>query len=62
MRVSGARSLSQVRYAILEVTGEFSVFLKHVEPVGEDLLDYIVRVEGRAVPGQSADEAKSASA
>lgn len=38
LRVGGARSLSQVRYAILEMTGEFSVFLNDEEPQTEDLL------------------------
>lgn len=42
LRVGGARSLSQVRFAILEVTGEFSVFLNDVEPEDEDLLEDIV--------------------
>lgn len=42
MRVGGARSVSQVRYAILEVSGEFSIFLNDSEPVEEDLLDYVV--------------------
>lgn len=39
LRVGGARSLSQVRYAILETTGEFSVFLNETEPDEEDLLE-----------------------
>ena len=38
LRVGGARSLSQVRLAILETTGEFSVFLNEFEPTDEDLL------------------------
>ena len=42
LRVGGARSLSQVRYAVLEMTGEFSVFLNDIEPEDEDLLDDIV--------------------
>ena len=48
LRVGGARSLSQVRYAILEMTGEFSVFLNDVEPEDEDLLDDIVCEERRS--------------
>ena len=48
LRVAGARSLSQVRYAILEVTGEFSVFLNDVKPEDEDLLDDIFNEEGTA--------------
>ncbi len=39
--LGGARSLSQVRYAILEVTGELSIFLNDREPVEEDLLDNV---------------------
>lgn len=39
LRVGGARSVSQVRFAILETTGEFSVFLNDIEPGDEDLLD-----------------------
>jgi len=38
LRVSGARSMSQVRYAILEVDGEISVFLNDREPADEDLI------------------------
>lgn len=38
LRVGGARSLSQVRYAILEMTGEFSVFLNDENPEDEELL------------------------
>lgn len=45
LRVAGARSLSQVRYAILEMTGEFSVFLNDEEPSGEDLLIDAIRFQ-----------------
>ena len=45
LRVAGARSLSQVRYAILEMTGEFSVFLNDQEPAGEDLLIHAIRLQ-----------------
>ncbi|HNV79144.1 MAG TPA: DUF421 domain-containing protein [Thermomonas sp.] len=45
LRVAGARSLSQVRYAILEMTGEFSVFLNDEEPAGEDLLIDAIRLQ-----------------
>ena len=45
LRVAGARSLSQVRYAILEMTGEFSVFLNDQEPAGEDLLIDAIRLQ-----------------
>ena len=47
LRIAGARSLSQVRYAILEMTGEFSVFLNDVKPEKEDLLDDIFNEEAR---------------
>ena len=46
LRIAGARSLSQVRYAILEMTGEFSVFLNDHEPDDEDLLDDVVSKQG----------------
>ena len=45
LRVAGARSLSQVRYAIHEMTGEFSVFLNDEEPAGEDLLIDAIRLQ-----------------
>ena len=48
LRVGGARSLSQVRYAVLEMTGEFSVFLNDLEPADEDLLDDIVSEERKS--------------
>ncbi len=48
LRIAGARSLSQVRYAILEMTGDFSVFLNDFEPDDEDLLDDIVNEQGPA--------------
>lgn len=41
LRVKGACSLSQVRYAILEVTGDISVFLNEGPPKDDDLLDYV---------------------
>ena len=41
LRVKGACSLSQVRYAILEVTGDISVFLHEGPPKDDDLLDYV---------------------
>jgi uncharacterized membrane protein YcaP (DUF421 family) len=41
LRVKGAKSLAQVDYAILEVTGEISVFLNDRSPRNQDLLDYI---------------------
>lgn len=48
LRVGGARSLSQVRYAILEMTGEFSVFLNDQEPSEEDLLADVFREQRAA--------------
>ncbi len=42
LRIKGACSLSQVRYAILEVTGDISVFLHDGPPKDDDLLDYVV--------------------
>jgi uncharacterized membrane protein YcaP (DUF421 family) len=62
LRVGGARSLSQVRYAILEVTGEFSVFLNDREPDEEDLLDYIVHDQEGHAPPQAPREAIPANA
>lgn len=48
LRVGGARSLSHVRYAILEMTGEFSIFLNDHEPDVEDLLDEVFREQRAA--------------
>ena len=42
LRIKGARSLSQVDFAILEVTGDISVFLNDRPPANRDLLDYVV--------------------
>lgn len=42
LRIKGARSLSQVELAILEVTGDISVFLNDREPQDQDLLDYVI--------------------
>ena len=42
LRIKGARSLSQVDFAILEVTGDISVFLNDRPPANCDLLDYVV--------------------
>lgn len=41
IRKAGARSLQQVDYAILEVTGQISVFLNDAEAKADDLIDYI---------------------
>ena len=44
LRGSGARSLSEVEYAILEVTGDISVFLsKNGEPGDQDLLTAVIQ-------------------
>lgn len=46
LRINGARSLAQVQYAILEVTGEISVFLHLDVPGGEEeLLRHVVEHE-----------------
>lgn len=42
LRMKGARSLSQVHCAVLEVTGDISVFLNDRAPDNEDLLDYVL--------------------
>lgn len=42
LRVAGARSLSQVDCAILEVTGEISVFLNDRKPSDQDLLQDVL--------------------
>ena len=42
LRIKGARSLSQVDFAILEVTGDISEFLNDRPPANCDLLDYVV--------------------
>ena len=47
LRVGGARSISQVRFAILEMTGEVSVFLSDHEPEEEDLLDEFIDEQQR---------------
>ena len=50
LRVNGARSLEQVDYAILEVTGEISVFLNDRRPEGDDLVQYIVDEDWSEAP------------
>ena len=42
LRMKGARSLSQVDAAILEVTGDISVFLNDRKPADDDLLEYVL--------------------
>ena len=41
LRIKGARSLSQVDFAILEVTGDISVFLNDRKDGNDDLLEYV---------------------
>jgi uncharacterized membrane protein YcaP (DUF421 family) len=53
LRRNGARSLAQVDYAILEVTGEISVFLNESAPEDQDLVDYI-EDESRHAPATAA--------
>ncbi len=60
LRQNGARALSQVELAILEVTGEITVVLNDSKPGKRDLIDYL-RVPGgkdppaTAKPGVTAD-------
>ncbi|MFP7722791.1 DUF421 domain-containing protein [Lysobacter sp. A3-1-A15] len=55
LRLKGAKSLSQVDFAILEVTGDISVFLNDGEPRDQDLLDYVVdEDEGEPSPDRAA--------
>jgi len=49
LRLCGARSLSQVEYAILEVTGEISVFLNDRPALDEDLLNDALRSDRKGV-------------
>lgn len=50
LRVKGARSLSQVDAAILEVTGDISVFLNDREGGDQDLLDYVFEDDREKMP------------
>lgn len=52
LRIKGASSLAQVRYAVLEVTGDISVFLNDAAPTHDDLLDYIVHDDRSREPQQ----------
>lgn len=54
LRTKGARSLAQVQYAILEVTGDISVFLNDRTPADDDLLRYIVDDDRSQRPQQLA--------
>ena len=51
LRIKGARSLSQVDVAILEVTGDISVFLNDRTPRDRDLLEYVLDDDRSKVPG-----------
>lgn len=50
LRSNGARSLEQVDYAILEVTGTISVFLNDRRPGRSELIDYVREPERHAAP------------
>lgn len=52
LRVCGARSLSQVDWAILEVDGEISVFLNDIHPEDEDLLRDVIARDPHATVAQ----------
>ena len=54
LRVHGARSVSQVQYAILEVSGEISVFLSNREAQGDDLLAPIIAASSGTKPQRPA--------
>lgn len=50
LRIKGARSLSQVDAAILEVTGDLSVFLNERKDGNADLLDYVLEDDHDKAP------------
>ena len=50
LRMKGASSLSQVDVAILEITGDVSVFLNDRKPTDKDLVDYILADERYSPP------------
>lgn len=50
LRMKGARSLSQVDAAILEVTGDISVFLNDGKGEDQDLLHYVLEDDRERVP------------
>lgn len=60
LRMKGASSLSQVDAAILEVTGDVSVFLNDRNPDANDLLEYVLDPDRHAAP-QSDKPGKPAS-
>ncbi|KGM55035.1 hypothetical protein N799_07520 [Lysobacter arseniciresistens ZS79] len=57
LRMKGARSLSQVHCAVLEVTGDISVFLNDREPADEDLLAYVLDPDRHRAPQVDAEGA-----
>ena len=50
LRIKGARSLAQVDAAILEVTGDISVFLDKSKEGNDDLLRYVLDDDHEAAP------------
>jgi uncharacterized membrane protein YcaP (DUF421 family) len=52
LRIKGARSLEQVDCAILEVTGDISVFLNDRKPTQDDLLDYVLENDRSKAPAR----------
>lgn len=57
LRLHGAQALSQVEFAILEVTGEITVVLNDEKPAKRDLLDYLVEPEPRRPTNAATDGA-----
>ena len=55
LRMKGASSLSQVDVAILEITGDVSVFLNDRQPTDKDLVDYILADERSSPPAAGGD-------
>lgn len=55
LRSNGARSMSQVEHAILEVSGEISVFLYDGPPADDDLLQELI--DAHRAPGLAASRA-----
>lgn len=60
LRMKGASALSQVDAAILEVTGDVSVFLNDRKPDGKDLLEYILDPQHHSPPQYCEREGKPA--
>lgn len=57
LRSNGARSLAEVDYAILEVTGRISVFLNDRQASSPDLLDYVCDPDHHSPPHEQQREA-----